>query len=190
MPQFHDIGHYQFSSDDRLFFDTNIWITLFDCRTNPDRRENPNFVNIYGGALKRATTAKSQLFTHPFVVSEFINRMVHDEHRFQVGLGVADKNFKAWRRSTDYRNFAPIVAAQTRAFTSSCTLIEHSFDSGTFGKCLLAFEEDSCDLNDELLLQICKDRRLTFVTHDGDFQQADIPVLTANPAYLRRTNAR
>ena len=183
MPQFHDIGRYQFSPDDRLFFDTNIWITLFDCRTDLNRRESPD--KIYAGALKRALTAKSQLFIHPFVVSEFVNRMVRDEHNFQVGMGVADKDFKKWRSSDVYRNFAPVVADQVRSFARVCAFVEHSFSREPFEKCLLAFEEDSRDLNDELLLQICENSDLTLVTKDGDFRHATSPILTANTTYLR-----
>jgi len=184
MAQFHDIGRYQFSPEDRLLFDTNVWITLFDCRSDPPSRD-PQKTKIYAGALRRATKARSQLFTHPFVISEFVNRMLRDEHNFQVSLQTADSNFKVWRHSPAYLDFAEVVAAQVRAFLKSCTLVEHTFNAVILEKCLAAFEEEARDLNDELLLAVCRDSGLQLVTHDGDFRHADIAILTANLAYLR-----
>jgi predicted nucleic acid-binding protein len=184
MAQFHPIGRYQFSPEDRLLFDTNVWIPLFDCRSDAHTREAPNHTKIYQGALKRALDKKSQLYTHPFVVAEFVNRMVRDEHNFRVAFNTADRTFKTWRRSPEYREFAEVVAAQTRDFLKHCTLVQHAFDNTSVERCLLAFEEEARDFNDELLLEVCRSHNLRLVTHDGDFRHADIDILTANPAYL------
>lgn len=185
MSQFHDIGRYRFSSNDRLFFDANIWISLFDCRTDFHQTESSALATkIYQGALKRALNAGSQLFTHPIVLSEYVNRMLRDEHNFQIHLGAASKDFKIWRSSSEYRTFTAFVAAQTRAFVQNCTFAKYNFNSESFDKCLLAFEEDSRDLNDELLLELCERCDFKLVTHDGDFQHANVPVLTSNRKYL------
>ena len=186
MASFQNIGHYQFSAADRLFFDTNIWVALFNCRSDPDKQENPNLTKIYNGAFARANKAGSQLLTHPFVVSEFINRMVRDEHNFQVGLNAADRNFKIWRRTTEYLNYANIVADSTRQFLEVCQLAEHTFDKSALEKCLLAWEEDSRDLNDEFLREICQSHNLKLVTHDSDFAYCELEILTANTRYLSR----
>lgn len=185
MASFQPIGHYQFSAEDRLFFDTNIWVSLFNCRSDPDKQENSTHVKIYNGAFARVQKANSQVFTHPFVVSEFINRMVRDEHNFQVDLNAVDRNFKVWRRTAEYLNYAAIVAASTRQFLDICQLAEHAFDKATLEKCLLAWEEDSRDLNDEFLREICESHDLKLVTHDGDFAHCELEILTANAVYSR-----
>jgi len=92
--------------------------------------------------------------------------------------------FALWRGSSEYREFAEVVAAQTRSFIKCCTLVQHAFTEASLERCLLAFEEEARDLNDEMLVEVCRSHNLRLVTHDGDFRHADIDILTANPAYL------
>ena len=186
MASFQAIGHHQFSAEDRVFFDTNIWISLFNCRSAPDKQETSQYVKIYNGAFARAQKANSQFFTHPFVVSEFINRMVRDEHHFQVGLGEADRNFKVWASHCGISELCcAIVADSTRQFLNICQLAERPFSKTALEKCLLSWEEDSRDLNDEFLREICAGHDLKLVTHDGDFAHCELEILTANATYLR-----
>lgn len=185
MASVQHIGQHRFSLEDRLLFDTNIWISLFNCRSDPDKQEDANFTKIYAGALKRTKTAQSQLFIHPLIASEFVNRMVHDEHKFLRGLNQTPRDFKAWRHSSQYQPFAAVVASQARNIIQNCRFVEHSFDAASFERCLSAFEEDPRDLNDELLLEICESCNLKLVTHDGDFGHTDVAVLSANPKYFR-----
>lgn len=49
--------------------------------------------------------------------------MLRDEDKFQSELEVANKDFKKWRRTSEYRDFAAVVAAQTRAFTKNCAFV-------------------------------------------------------------------
>lgn len=186
MAQAQHIGHYQFGVDDRLFFDANIWIYLFDCRSDPDKKSGGDVVRIYNGAFARALKAQSQFWTHPFVISEFVNRMLRDEHNFLRQLGTVSSDFKTWRRSPDYRNYVELVAGRVRDIVKPCELIENNFDKSALLNCLLNFEEDSRDLNDEFLIEICRRHDLTLVTHDGDFSHSSLSILTANSSYLHR----
>lgn len=185
MAQAQKIGHYQFQASDRLFFDANIWIELFDCRSNRDKNINSDFRKIYNGAFARALKSKSRLFAHPFVISEFVNRLLRDEHNFLLKLNEAHSDYKMWRQSGSYRIYSEVVAARTRQILAPCTLIEDNFDNDALLDCLTNFEEDSRDLNDEFLIKICERHDLTLVTHDGDFSHCNLNILTTNSAYLR-----
>jgi len=179
------IVQHRFAPADRLFFDTNIWLALYDCRSDPHKQGNVESLKIYGGAVRRARQAQSAIFTHPFVVSEFVNRLLRDEHRFLRELSSADRDFKTWRRSGDYQRFAAQVAQSAREFLNFCNVIEDNFDKSALLSRLQNFEDDARDLNDEFLLEICARHGLVLVTHDGDFQHSDISLLTANKTYLK-----
>lgn len=185
MANAQNIGQYRFSPNDRLLFDTNIWISLFNCRSNPNTQSEAEQVKIYGGALKRAKAAQSQIFIHPFVASEFINRMVRDEHNFLRQLDTAPNDFKTWRRSPSYQPFAAQVANAMRNIIRNCQFVEHSFDHASFERCLSIFEDDPRDLNDELIVSICQSCDLILVTHDGDFSHNNVTLLSANPKCFR-----
>ena len=52
---------------------------------------------------------------------------------------------------------------------------------------LLTDYESKCpDFNDQILVELCKSRSLKFVTHDGDFKDYSITVLTANKGMLSK----
>lgn len=40
------------------------------------------------------------------------------------------------------------------------------------------------DFNDQVLAELCKSRNLTLVTHDGDFKDLGLNLLTANQSLL------
>lgn len=180
------IGHHQFVPSERLFFDTNIWLFLFDCRSDRSINVDSKAQKVYSGAFARALKAKSQLCTHPFVISEFVNRLLRDEHNFKVAIGDAPEKYKTWRQQDSYRDYAEFVAARTRDILKYCELIENNFGKSALLSRLEHFEEDARDLNDEFIIEICKRNDLTLVTHDGDFAHTELKILTANTSYLSR----
>ena len=46
------------------------------------------------------------------------------------------------------------------------------------------FEANSRDFNDAILAQLCRAKDLKLVTHDGDFKDCGITILTANSNLL------
>ena len=180
------IGRHQFAASERLFFDTNIWLLLFDYRSNRDISINADAKKVYSGAFKRALKANSQFFTHPFVISEFVNRLLRDEHNFLRNLNEAPNDFKVWRGTNGFRIHAAGVATRTRDILKCCHLIENNFDKPALLSRLTHFEEDARDLNDEFIIEICERNDLILITHDGDFAHANLKILTSNTKYLNR----
>lgn len=180
------VFEHRFSATDRVFFDTNIWIKLFDCRSDPDKREGHEATKIYSGALRRALEAKSQLVTHAVVVSEFIHRLSSDEYHFCKQLEPSVGPYKTWRACAAGRSFARVLAAQTRQFLGRCECLPTDFSHQELSALVQKFEDDPCDFNDELVAALCLKHNLFLVTHDGDFARSDVPILTANTSYMRR----
>jgi len=50
---------------------------------------------------------------------------------------------------------------------------------------LVQYEEGDSDFNDQVLVEICKSKDLTLITHDADFKAVDINILTANKKLLK-----
>ncbi|MPM51768.1 hypothetical protein SDC9_98519 [bioreactor metagenome] len=48
------------------------------------------------------------------------------------------------------------------------------------------FEQGKYDFNDLLFAEICRSRGMVFVTHDKDFSELGVEILTANEKLLRR----
>ena len=40
------------------------------------------------------------------------------------------------------------------------------------------------DFNDQVITELCKRKGLTLITHDGDFKDSGVPILTANKKLL------
>ena len=46
------------------------------------------------------------------------------------------------------------------------------------------FEKADSDFNDQILAELCKRRNLKLVTHDADFRDRGLNILTTNPRLL------
>ncbi len=84
-----DIENYCFSSEDKLFFDANVWIHIFYTGNNPNDRR----VRIYSEAFKKALTKGSMIFRDYLVLSEFVNILSRIEYN-RRSLETTFKNFR------------------------------------------------------------------------------------------------
>ena len=65
-----------------------------------------------------------------------------------------------------------------------CERIENEFAALDIDALMDEFEKGDSDLNDQILAELCKRRNLKLVTHDSDFKDRGLVVLTANKALL------
>ena len=63
-----EVRHYNFTSQDKLFLDANIWLYLY----GPQKPGN-RWVRIYSTVFNRILNVKSRIYIDVLVVSEFIN---------------------------------------------------------------------------------------------------------------------
>ena len=71
------VQNYNFTSNDNLFLDTNIWLYLFG-----PRRAVPSDMEIYSDMFNRIVNARCQIYIDIVVVSEFINAYARMQWRF------------------------------------------------------------------------------------------------------------
>ena len=65
---------YNFTSQDKLFLDANIWLYLFG-----PQKPGAYWVNIYSKVFSNILSAKSLIYIDALVVSEFINTFARQE---------------------------------------------------------------------------------------------------------------
>jgi predicted nucleic acid-binding protein len=177
----HRIKGYQFTANDRLFFDTNIWIILF----GPPGEPGDTRAKTYSNAFKKAREAGSTLVIDVLVLSEFVNRSLRLEYNQLRAYGEADDDYKRYRASQEYAASVRQVARTAEQILSFCQPVESGFTSCDLTSLLMSFASSQSDLNDQFIVEICRRHNLLLLTDDGDFQDSGLTILTRNSSYFR-----
>jgi predicted nucleic acid-binding protein len=175
-----DITVHTFADTDKLFFDANVWLSLY----GPQGAPNDPRSQIYSNALAEAMRAKSQIWVDVLVVSEFINRFARIEYDIQYPSRSRRPDFKQFRNSPDFQPISQAIAAAVRKILKFAARIESGFSVIDINALLLEFESKPNDFNDQVLSGLCKNNNLMLVTHDSDFKGKGVDILTANPRIL------
>jgi predicted nucleic acid-binding protein len=173
-----DIRYHTFAEDEQFFIDANIWFFIYG--PLPTRNVSSE---VYSRALKKMRASGSRVFVNVLVLSEFINRFARFEfHRCGFTHGTGD--FKRFRDSDEFEEISEEIAIMARRIAESairCDSGFHRFD--VFG-ILDEFRKTRHDFNDLMIAKLCEVEGFTLVTHDSDFANDDIPLLTANDHLL------
>ena len=176
MPEPRPLYGHAFERNDRLFLDANVWYYIHGPQSPTDGLQA-----IYSLALKRMFAAHSDIYTDILVLSEFINAWARNEYQERR----MTMKFKSFRRSREFAPIAVAIADATTRILGSCTVIGSDLPSPLLTQLLLEFATGNIDFNDQIIREICVRERLQLITHDADFGNPDIPILTANPLLLR-----
>ncbi len=181
MARAHRIEDWQFSPDDRLFFDTNIWMLLLGVQGDPQSTS----VGLYSAAYKRILRAGCPILTDTLVLAEFTNAALRVRHELAVRFMEADPDFKRFREGEDFADVASQVSYDVRQILEQ-TQVFPAVTPPDWEAVLRELEKGARDLNDELIVAQCLVQNAFLVTNDRDFLGADVEILTANPVYFRR----
>ena len=170
-----DISSYNFAQTDVLLIDANIWLYIH-C---PQARRDDITPN-YSNALAKILKAKCSIFLDVLILSEFINSYSRIKYKLQRG----QSDFKSYRQSPFFKLVAKEIADAVRRILKHCECIESGFTSIDMKSLLTDYESKCPDFNDQILAELCRSRSFKLVTHDGDFKDFDITILTANKSML------
>jgi predicted nucleic acid-binding protein len=121
------------------------------------------------------------------ILFEFANKILR--HEFNISkekLGLKAPQYKVFRETENYKVTTSLVANCIRKiakFTKICYL--NRDDNDLLYELVDDFASENCDFNDMVFAKICKENKLTFVTHDEDFKNYGIKVITANRSLLK-----
>jgi predicted nucleic acid-binding protein len=174
-----EISTYLFRPEDELLLDTNIWFSIYGPAKPGDWR-----TRVYSKALSKMLAASSRICLDVLILSEYINRYAHLKHNIlKVRPGI-DPDFKRFRKSPDFKPVASDIAGDVRQILKHCERIESDLPAIDIDALIGEYGKGDSDFNDQVLAELCKRRNLKLVTHDGDFKDRGLTILTANKALL------
>jgi predicted nucleic acid-binding protein len=173
----HSIGDYGFPAGKGYFFDTNIWLYIYGPISWPDERSD-----IYSRALKGIRDSKGTIYINCMIISEFINTFSRIEFKQQSEFS----RYKEFRNSLKYRVIAQDISYNVKKILKSTLACDPEQQAINFPEVMDLFEQGKYDFNDLLFAQICRAKNLVFVTHDKDFSELGVEILTANEKLLSR----
>ncbi len=171
-----EISSYAFSPADNLLLDANIWLYIYGPQGNP----NDWRTQAYSSALANALRANSNLYIEVLILSEFINQYARFEHNIRVNRGAAPPDFKRFRNSADFQPIAAAIANDVRRVLEHSNRTDNGFDTLDITVLLNEYELGKSDFNDQVLAALCKSRGFSLVTHDADFKDKGLTIITAN----------
>lgn len=172
------VDSYEFSESDALFLDTNIWCYLYAPQAPDDWR-----TKVYSKTLAKILSAKSGIFVDALVISEFINRYARLEYNLLKAEG-STIGFKEYRRSVEFKPVAKEIVATVGRIMKLCHRIESGFSACDIEHLLEEFCKGDSDFNDQVMVELCKAKGFKLITHDSDFKECGVPILTANSRLL------
>ena len=170
-----EISTHAFTPNDELLLDTNIWLSIYGFAKPGDHRSV-----IYSKALSEMLAANCRICVDVLILSEYVNAYA----RFRYNLLNTSAVFKNFRKGADFKPIAADIAGDVRQILKHCERIESDLPDVDIGELIDDFEKGDSDFNDQVLVELCKRRNLTLVTHDADFRDRGLTVLTANKNLL------
>ena len=177
-----DIESHTFTGEDRLLFDTNVWLYLY----GPVSAARPTETRIYSKSLRDIRQAGSSVYLTPLILCEFINAFARIEYERTRANDRSVTDFKSYRNSALFRHVAEEIAWSATRVLNIADRCQFSFERADVGSMLVHFAKEQADFNDQVLVAVCEENALTLVTHDADFTGTGIPILTANRRLLER----
>ncbi len=167
----HSIENYDFPEEKNYFFDTNIWLYIYGPIGWPDEKSD-----IYSRALKRIRDSRGTIYINCLIISEFINAFSRIEFKQQSDI----TRYKDFRNSLAYRGIAQEIASNIRKILRNTLTCDPEMQVIDLPAVMDLFEQGKYDFNDLLFAQICNAKNMVFVTHDRDFSDLGVEILTAN----------
>ncbi len=166
---------HRFEEHEELLVDTNVWI--FDSDTSNTSKKK----QLYSRVLVKINHAKCKVVIDNLILSEFVNQYSRLRTRKLKGAGY---RFKEFRDSKAFLPIAEDVSKKAKKILGMAELIESGLDRQDMILLLDDYAKGGSDFNDQSFVETCKRKKFKFLTDDGDFANAGIPILTENPHML------
>jgi predicted nucleic acid-binding protein len=173
----HSIETYDFPSGKSYFFDTNIWLYIYGPIGWPDQKSG-----IYSRALREIRNSNGTIYINCMIISEFINAFSRIEFKQQTTYS----SFKEFRNSLSFRLVAEDIASNVKKILRNTLACDPDLKVIDLPEIMRLFEQGKYDFNDLLFADICRLKGMIFVTHDKDFSELGVEILTANEKLLHR----
>jgi hypothetical protein len=172
--------HCGYKPSDRIIFDANILVSLFSGLEPP----GSVIVRNYSSALKAIRTSGATILLDVLVLSEFVNVCARKEYDLAHPPGPGRPSFKKFRQSAAFAPIAQAISRATQQIASLSMAVDHAFSRWPLTELLNDYATGQHDLNDQCLVQLCRQEQAFLLTDDRDFVAGGITILTTNPKLL------
>jgi len=165
-------------SDRKILFDTNVWIAIDGFDPRPERAVYSNF---YSSAKKMGNI----IVINDYILGELFNAACRIQYDFIYDDDPKRTQFKKRRKSLEFKEYMDTIRDTCLNLIDDC-----EFESALHPDCKISkfIEEASCgeaDFPDIVIREHCKINNYVMVSHDADFTNCNIELVTANPRILK-----
>jgi len=169
--------------DKKIFFDANIWMYIFCEIGNYKERLIRKYSSSFSYFLKNNTS----IFIDLAVISEFVNRylrIAYSNYIKKNNLTITNLDYKKDYRKTDdfkeaWKNVCNII---NNRILPKANAVNFEYDRNTLTN-LLNSDKPDTDFNDNHIMNLCRTKDMYLFTHDGDFKNTDINIISENQYY-------
>ncbi len=170
MAERYNIADISKISDRTVFFDANVIIFIF-WSIYSSGNEPRHYSLIY----KELLDNHNKMALNVTVLSEVTNRVLRIEWNSQTNRLI---DYKVFRNSEDGLQVqAGIFDIIKDTILPTFSIIDEQLSVSDIKKLLVV---DSLDFNDKIITDVCKSQNMILLTHDADFKDVDIDILSAN----------
>ncbi|MDP4226890.1 MAG: PIN domain-containing protein [Bacteroidota bacterium] len=172
MPTRYSLQNVTRLKNQSVFVDANVLIYLF--WPTGSYWQEQNYATVFRNLLKQG----NNLFVDFLIISEVVNRILRIEHQ---KLNPTQK-FKEFRNSQDGKDaLADIYTIIKNDILNRFSVVGKAFNKQETENCLVV---DELDFVDKAIVEVCKENSLVLLTHDKDFKDSDLDILTGNANIL------
>ncbi len=161
-------------------FDANILVSLFSGLEPPGSVPVKNYSQV----LKSIRESGTEMVLDVLVLSEFVNVCAQKHYHLAIDQGGAWKNRKSYRQSPEFKMVAQAIARAAQQIVKLARRLDHPFSAWPIEDVLNDYATGAWDVNDQLIIKLCRHEQALLLTNDTDFTTGGITVLTTHPKLL------
>ena len=157
---------YKPNSDDKVFFDTNVWLYLF-CPIGNYKKE---VIEQYNMVFYKILKSGCRIYTTSLVISEFFNTYCRIDFKIKKKEDKSKyKDYKHDFRNTEEFNILAedICDIISNKIFKYAQKLDDNFNNMDMSNVLVA--DKNFDFNDKYFAQLCQDNNIKIITNDKDF---------------------
>ena len=158
-----------------VFFDANVLVYIFWPTINGG---SASPANRYSSMLGTLFKNRFKLYLNSTVVSEVVNRVLRIEYEKYKVVHTNNLTFKDYRNSVDGQQVQQDIFDMFNNRIFNLFSIKEKCLTKDMLKSFLTV--DSLDFNDKVIVDLCKSNNFVLLTHDKDFANENIDVISAN----------
>lgn len=160
-------------------FDTNVWLAIDGGII--DERMAP-----YSDFYSQARKTDNKVIVNDVILGEFFNRACRMQYELCYPEDLSRRNFKIVRSKPEFAEFMDSVRDTCLNMLEDCVYEPAFIQQSDLASLLKEAGTGTIDFSDIAVREHCRRNNYAIVSHDADFANCGLDLITANPRVLRR----